>query len=292
MANHVKKRNKNWFHWLLLSPTLLFLGMFLIVPFFLLAVMSFRDVDSLMNLLPTYSFAQYKTVFTSDIYVSTIGSTLWVALLTTVICIVLAYPAAYLLVCAPNRALRTFFYILLVSPLLTSVVIRTFAWIVLLAQNGLVNELLIKLHLIEQPLSLLWNMKAVIIAYVQVMLPFAVLPIATSLGEMNANLKQASMSLGAGRIATFARVTLPLTIPGMLSGAVIVFSLAAGSYITPLLVGGRLQPLLPLSIYQQVMQVANLPLGAAMSLTLLLVVGIVVGILGLILKRWEARMNG
>jgi putative spermidine/putrescine transport system permease protein len=292
MKTRGSKWRKSGFHWLLISPSLLFLGLFLVVPFVLLAVLSFRDVDSLMNLLPTYSFAQYKEIFTSDIYLGTIGSTLWVALVTTAICIVLAYPAAYLLVRSPNRKLRTFFYILLVSPLLTSVVIRTFAWIVLLAQNGLVNEFLLKLHLIDQPLSLLWNMKAVIIAYVQVMLPFAVMPIATSLEDIRPNLRQASMSLGAGRIRTFARVTLPLTVPGMISGAAIVFSLAAGSYITPLLVGGRLQPLLPLAIYQQVMQISNLPLAAAMSFTLLILVAVVVGLLGLIMKRWEAKING
>nr|WP_255131095.1 ABC transporter permease subunit [Bacillus sonorensis] len=100
------------------------------------------------------------------------------------------------------------------------------------------------------------------------------------------------MSLGAGRLRTFFSITLPLTIPGTATGAVIVFSLAAGSYITPLLVGGRMQPLLPLSIYQQVLQVFNLPLAAAMSFTLLAAVFLIVGILGIILKRWEARMNG
>ena len=112
-------------------------------------------------------------------------------------------PAAYVLVKAPNPRLRAFFYILLVSPLLTSVVIRTFAWIVLLSQNGLINGMLLDLQVIEKPLSMLWNMNAVIIAYVQVMLPFAVLPIATSLTDMDRHLRPASMSLGAGRIRTF-----------------------------------------------------------------------------------------
>jgi putative spermidine/putrescine transport system permease protein len=147
------------------------------------------------------------------------------------------------------------------------------------------------MHIINEPLSLLWNMKAVIIAYVQVMLPFAVLPIATSLTDINSNLRNASMSLGVGRIQTFFKVTFPLTIPGLITGAVIVFSLAAGSYITPLLVGGRMQPLLPLSIYQQVMQVFNLPLAAAMSMSLLIVVFLIVGLLGYGLKRWEARLR-
>ncbi|WGI63590.1 hypothetical protein QEN29_25735 [Escherichia coli] len=143
----------------------------------------------MMNTLQSYSLSQYLHVFTTDAYVKAIGSTVWVALQTTVICLLMAYPAAYVLVKAPHPRLRAFFYILLVSPLLTSVVIRTFAWIVLLSQNGLINGMLIDLHLIEKPLSMLWNMNAVIIAYVQVMLPFAVLPIATSLTDMDRHLR-------------------------------------------------------------------------------------------------------
>ena len=280
------------FYWVLLVPVLLFLGVFLVLPLVLLLLLSFRDVDAMMNTLDTYSFSQYVEVFSSDIYLKTIGITLWTALKTTVLCLVMAYPAAYLLVKAPTGRLRALFYILLVSPLLTSVVIRTFSWIVLLSQNGIVNEALISMKLIEKPMPLLWNMNAVIIAYVQVMLPFAVLPLAGSLSEMKPDLKFASMSLGAGRLRTFFFVTLPMTVPGLLTGAMIVFSLSAGSYITPLLVGGRMQPLLPLSIYQQVMQVFHLPLAAAMSITLLAVVSVVIGILGFFQKLWEARING
>lgn len=286
----IKKKNQR-FHWFMLLPACLFLVVFLLAPLVMMLVLSFRDVDSMMNTLQTYSFSQYMHVFTTDAYVKAIGSTVWVALQTTVICLLMAYPAAYVLVKAPNPRLRAFFYILLVSPLLTSVVIRTFAWIVLLSQNGLINGMLLDLQVIEKPLSMLWNINAVIIAYVQVMLPFAVLPIATSLTDMDRHLRPASMSLGAGRIRTFFHVTLPLTIPGMVTGAIIVFSLAAGSYITPLLVGGRMQPLLPLSIYQQVMQVYNLPLAAAMSFTLLVCVLVVVSLLSYLLKRWEVRMH-
>lgn len=280
------------FYWFLLVPVLLFLGVFLVLPLVLLLFLSFRDVDAMMNTLDTYSFSQYVEVFSSDIYLKTIGITLWTALKTTVLCLVMAYPAAYFLVKAQTGRLRALFYILLVSPLLTSVVIRTFSWIVLLSQNGIVNEVLISMKVIEKPLPLLWNMNAVIIAYVQVMLPFAVLPLAGSLSEVKPDLKFASMSLGAGRLRTFFFVTLPMTVPGLLTGAMIVFSLSAGSYITPLLVGGRMQPLLPLSIYQQVMQVFHLPLAAAMAITLLAVVSVVIGILGFFQKRWEARING
>ena len=287
----MKATRQKKFYGILLAPTLIFLGIFLLLPLVQLLILSFQQVDNFFEVIDGYTFSHYIEVLTTPVYLKTIWQTLFVAVITTVICLVLAYPAAYLLVRSPKRW-RAFFYILLVSPLLTSVVIRTFAWIILLAQNGLVNDVLMKTSIIDEPLDMLWNMNAVIIAYVQVMLPFAVLPIATSMSDIKGNLRSASMILGSNRISTFFRVTLPLTIPGMISGAMIVFSLAAGSYITPLLVGGRMQPLLPLSIYQQIMQVYNLPLAAAMAFTLMVLVFLVIAVLGYILKKWEVRVNG
>jgi putative spermidine/putrescine transport system permease protein len=280
------------FAWLMLTPSMLFLLAFLLVPALLLLVLSLHNVDAMLMVLPTYGLSQYVAVFTTSAYVDALWTTVWVAALTAAICILLAYPAAWLLVSTRSRTLRTLLYLILISPLLTSVVIRTFAWIVLLAQNGLINTTLIKLGLLHQPMALLWNLKAVVVAYVQVMLPFAVLPLATSLGEIPAALPRASQSLGAGPAYTFFKVVLPLTFPGMMSGAIIVFTLAAGSYITPLLIGGRLQPLLPIAIYQQALQIANLPLAAALSLTLLVLTAAIAAGMNTIQKRWEARVHG
>ncbi|ORM63941.1 ABC transporter permease [Pantoea rodasii] len=288
----MKISTRNLFPWLLLTPSLMFLLLFLLVPLLQLFDQSLTNVDSLLNPLPGYSLAQYATVFTDPQYLHALWTTLWVSLLTAAITVLLAWPAAWLLVTTQRRGWRTLLYVILISPLLTSVVIRTFAWIVLLAQNGLINGFLLFTGLIPQPLSLLWNMNAVIIAYVQVMLPFAVLPLITSLNEIAPSLRLAAMSLGATPAMTFRRVVLPLTLPGMLTGFIIVFSLAAGSYITPLLIGGRLQPLLPIAIYQQAMQIANLPLAAALSLTLLVMTLIVAGIAGAFLKRWEKKNHG
>ncbi|PWC09666.1 ABC transporter permease [Brenneria corticis] len=285
-------RGAGRFSWALLTPALIFLLLFLLAPLALLAVQSLGNVDSLLEPLPGYGLSQYLIVFTSPDYLHALWTTLWVAVFTALLCLLLAYPAAWLLVSVRSRGWRTLLYVVLVSPLLTSVVIRTFAWIVLLAQNGLINDLLVSAGVVPRPLALLWNMPAVIIAYVQVMLPFAVLPLVTSLNEIAPNLKLASMSLGAGRIETFRRIVLPLTIPGMLTGFIIVFALAAGSYITPLLIGGRLQPLLPIAIYQQALQIANLPLAAALSLTLLFATLLVAFFAGGILKRWERKTYG
>ncbi|MBN3216246.1 ABC transporter permease [Pectobacterium polaris] len=286
------KEKKNAFPWLMLTPCLVFLLLFLLVPLLLLVDQSFTEVDGLLEPLPGFSLMQYIAVFTQYDYLYALWTTLWVSVLTALLTVLLAWPAAWLLVTTRRRTWRTLLYIVLISPLLTSVVIRTFAWIVLLAQNGLVNSVLMATSLIPQPLSLLWNMNAVIIAYVQVMLPFAVLPLITSLNEMAPSLRLASMSLGATPAQTFRWVVLPLTLPGMVTGFVIVFSLAAGSYITPLLIGGRLQPLLPISIYQQAMQIANLPMAAALSLTLLVMTLLVAGAAGQVLKRWERKNYG
>jgi putative spermidine/putrescine transport system permease protein len=292
MSNLKETLKLNAFPWLMLTPCLVFLLLFLLVPLLLLFDQSLTNVDSLLNPLPGYSFAQYLIVFSEPQYRYALWTTLWVSLLTAVITVLLAWPAAWLLVSLKQRGLRTVLYVILISPLLTSVVIRTFAWIVLLAQNGLINGFLLFTGLIPQPLSLLWNMNAVVIAYVQVMLPFAVLPLITSLNDIAPSLRLAAMSLGATPAQTFRRVILPLTLPGMLTGFIIVFSLAAGSYITPLLIGGRLQPLLPIAIYQQAMQIANLPLAAALSLTLLVMTLAVAGVTGLFLKRWEKKNYG
>ena len=262
-------------------PALLFLVAFMVVPMALLVFISFQNGD-----------AGPLSDIASEPGVTDIAVTLGVALLTTALVLLLAYPAASLLVNAKRKGVRTLLYIVLVSPLLTSVVVRSFAWVVMLSQNGLVNQVLEAAGVIEEPLTLLWNMGAVVLAYVQVLLPFAVLPLATSLGEVRPQLRQASMSLGAGRVRSFFSVVLPLTVPGAVNGGVIVFSLTAGSYITPLLIGGGTQPILPLAIYQQAIQISDLRMAAAMAVVLLVLVVLIILPAELFLKRWEAKIYG
>ena len=268
-------------------PALLFLVAFMVVPMALLVIISFQNPDA-----GAFTLERYANLLTSPTYLTDIVVTLGVAILTTALVLLLAYPAASLLVNAKSKGVRTLLYIVLVSPLLTSVVVRSFAWVVMLSQNGLVNQVLEAAGVIEEPLTLLWNMGAVVLAYVQVLLPFAVLPLATSLGEVRPQLRQASMSLGAGRVRSFFSVVMPLTIPGAVNGGVIVFSLTAGSYITPLLIGGGTQPILPLAIYQQAIQISDLRMAAAMAVVLLVLVVLIILPAELLLKRWEAKIYG
>jgi putative spermidine/putrescine transport system permease protein len=276
----------------LMVPGLLFLLCFLVVPVGRLLVASFQNQTAYMQAADGYTLSRYVTLLTTPTYLRDIGVTIGVALLTTVITLLVAYPAANLLATCRNKVLRSVLYVVLVSPLLTSVVVRSFAWVVLLSNNGLVNQVLQFFGLIDQPVTMLWNMGAVIVAYVQVLLPFAVMPLVTSLSEVSSGVRRASACLGAGSVRTFFKVVLPLTVPGAVNGALVVFSLTAGSYITPLLIGGGMQPLLPLDIYQQAMQVSDLRMAAAMAVLLLVIILVIVVPVEIALKRWEERVYG
>ncbi|RGV96023.1 ABC transporter permease [Ruminococcus sp. AF14-10] len=273
-------------YWLMMLPALIFLLVFMVVP------IVFIIQQSLISEAGAFSFERYAQILTSARDWKAIGLTIGVALLVTGFCELLAYPMAYLMARTKSRSWKTVFYIILVSPLLTSVVIRSFAWIVLLTQNGIINTILIAAGVTEKPLTLLWNLKAVILVYVQVLLPFAVMPLSSAFEEISTDYEKASKSLGMGRVATFFKITLPLTVTGAVSGGVMVFALTAGSYITPLLIGGGRQDFLPVRIYQQAIQLMDLQGAGAYSCVLLILVLLIILPVEYALKRWERKVYG
>lgn len=280
----MNKRKK--IYWLMMLPALIFLLVFMVVP------IVFIIQQSLISEAGAFSFERYAQILTSARDWKAIGLTIGVALLVTGFCELLAYPVAYLIARTKSRSWKTVFYIILVSPLLTSVVIRSFAWIVLLTQNGIINTILIAAGVTEKPLTLLWNLKAVILVYVQVLLPFAVMPLSSAFEEISTDYEKASKSLGMGRVATFFKITLPLTVTGAVSGGVMVFALTAGSYITPLLIGGGRQDFLPVRIYQQAIQLMDLQGAGAYSCVLLILVLLIILPVEYALKRWERKVYG
>lgn len=273
-------------YWLMMLPALIFLLVFMVVP------IVFIIQQSLISEAGAFSFERYAQILTSARDWKAIGLTIGVALLVTGFCELLAYPVAYLMARTKSRSWKTVFYIILVSPLLTSVVIRSFAWIVLLTQNGIINTILIAAGVTEKPLTLLWNLKAVILVYVQVLLPFAVMPLSSAFEEISTDYEKASKSLGMGRVATFFKITLPLTVTGAVSGGVMIFALTAGSYITPLLIGGGRQDFLPVRIYQQAIQLMDLQGAGAYSCVLLILVLLIILPVEYALKRWERKVYG
>lgn len=248
-----------------LLPSLTFLALFFAVP---LAQNAVRSV-----LVPSaegtrISGEYYVRLFTDPYYLGILAQTVWVSLEATLICVVLGFPIAYYLVRHGGRWTGLLIF-LLVAPLLTSIIMRTFGWSVILARNGVLNVVLLDLGLIERPLRLLQGPTSVIIGLVHVLVPFMVISIASVLRGIDRQLEEGAQILGAGRLRTFWEITLPLSLDGIATGSIVVFMLANGSFLTMLLLGGGSVVTLPLLIYQQFLLVQNLGFAAAMGNVLL-----------------------
>lgn len=274
-----------------LVPGALFLLALFVVPLASLFLLSLRPVDGYYEPLPGFSLENYRNVFTSSYFSESLGYTIRTALLVTVLCAMLAYPVAWVLSRSTSRTFRMLATIVVVSPLLSSVVVRSFGWRALLSADGLFNRVLIGVGLTDRPLNLLSGQVTVVVVIVHVLLPFAVVTLATSLGRIDEGLLRASSSMGAHPVRTFRQIIWPLSIPGLISGAIIVFSLSMGIYVTPMLVGGANQPLAGLRVYDQAMRVFNHPGAAALSFVLFLVSLLVILLLGAAGRAWDRRIH-
>lgn len=274
-----------------LAPGALFLLALFVVPLASLLLLSLRPVDGYYEPLPGFSLENYRNVFTSSYFSESLVYTIRTALLVTVLCAVLAYPVAWMLSRSTSKTFRMLATIVVVSPLLSSVVVRSFGWRSLLSAEGLFNRILIALGLTDGPMNLLSGPITVVVVVVHVLLPFAVVTLATSLGRIDEGLLRASSSMGAHPIRTFRQVIWPLSIPGLISGGTIVFSLSMGIYVTPMLVGGANQPLAGLRVYDQAMRVFNHPGAAALSFVLFLVSLVVILLLTMAGRAWDRRVH-
>lgn len=268
----------------LLAPAVVLLVIFFLVPSIYLFRLSFREIGPFFEIIPVTTLSNYKAAFTDDFYLNMLMGSVKLTVIVTVLCLLLGYPAAYHMVHAKSSAYRTVLYAVIVSPLLISVIVRSYGWIVLLAQNGLVNGILVRVNIVDTPIRFLGSFESVVIATIHVILPFMILPIASSLQDLDPSLARAAQSMGASPIKVFWRVTLPLTLPGVMAGTVLVIALTLGIYITPLLVAGPLQPLLATGIYYVTLRELNFPLGAALSFILLAFTLLVIGVTGRIVK--------
>ena len=201
-----------------------------------------------------------------------------IGLEVTIGCLLLAYPLGLIYRSAPDWG-RSVITLVVLLPLLTSVVVRTFAWIVILGRQGLVNSILQSLGVIDLPLRLLYTEGGLVVALIQVQMPLMFLPLAGSLVRIPPNLEDASAALGAGAWRTFLRVTLPLTMPGALAGCTLTFAAAVTAFITQSLVGGGQMLLMPSYIYQQAITLQNWPFAAAISMVFLVAVLAVLAVL-------------
>jgi putative spermidine/putrescine transport system permease protein len=251
--------------WLFALPALLLVSLLLVIPYINIGIMSFRTPSTTAPYAPGFTIANYLRILGDSLYLSLLAETLLFAAITTVICVVLAFPVAFHLARTTSRW-RGLLYAGVLSPLLTGVVIRCFGWIVLLANNGLVNQALGTIGL--GPFQLMYNATGVTIALVHVFLPFMILPLMNAVQSVDPHLEEAARTLGASRMRVFRRVVLPLIIPGLHSGVILVFVLAASAYVIPMLLGGGRVQTLPTVMVQQLMGSLLWPFGAALALTL------------------------
>lgn len=229
---------------------------------------------------PAYSFANYEAFFAEQSNVRVLFQTIEVSVVATAICLIIGYPTAYLIVGASNR-LRTALIVLVLIPYLTSGLARTYAWVVILGDRGLINNLLLDLGLIPSPLPLIYNRTAVYIGMVHIMLPVMILPLIGVMHGIDKSLVAAARSMGARPLAAFWRVFFPLTLPGVRSGALLVFVICLGFYITPQALGGLRDAMLSTFIVAQVESALNLGSIAASAFILLGIAAVVLSIFGL-----------
>lgn len=261
----------------LLSPPLLLLLVVFLLPLFVMVPTSLRPYIPGKGIGEGFTAEHYVKALTDGYYLEIIGRTLALGTIVTLTCLVLGYPLAYYLARTASRW-RPWLMLLVVFPLLLNLVVRTFGWIALLANRGLVNDTLIALGLIETPIKLLFNFSGLLIALTHIFLPFMVLVLVGVIRNLPRDVEDAARVLGAGWAATFFRITVPLSMPGIIAGSILVFVLTVSALVTPRLLGGPTYKVMSTLIYDQFLQLLNWPAGAALSFIL---TAIAVGLISL-----------
>jgi len=261
---------------LLLLPSLLFLAIFFALPALGLVSYSVLTQSPEGTVGLPFTLAHYQHFFGTPLYSRVLLITLRISLMTTAAAVALAYPVA-LVMSRSAPAFRRVITMIVIAPLIVSVVVRTYGWELILGNGptGILNWLLLATGIAKSPLRLLYTETAVVIGSLHVFFPMMVLPLASSLGKIDPRLEDAARTLGAGVWRTFRRVTLPLSLPGLATGCGLVFSLTAGSFVTPAILGGTGAQMLGMLVDQQILVVYDWPFGATVASVLVAIVLIV-----------------
>ncbi|MCG3209977.1 MAG: Spermidine/putrescine transport system permease protein PotB [Anaerolineae bacterium] len=256
---------------LLLSPAAFWLLLFFVAPLVIVLVVSFSKRSLLGVVDYTFNLDNYLRVVTTPIYLKILWKSLWLAILNTAICLAIAYPFAFYIARQTPRRQNILIFLVMV-PFWTNFLVRTYALIFILRDSGLINNILVGLGVISQPLQIMFTESAVMIGLVYGYLPFAVLPLYASIEQLDFNFVQAAQDLGANNVKVFLRVILPLTMPGVVAAAIITFIPTLGAYVTPDLMGGGNTFLIGNLLQQQFMTVRDWPFGSALGIILMVMV--------------------
>ena len=259
----MREQSDRWVNLALSTPAILTIAVVVFLPILWLGWMSFFDAAGQLTT------ENYARIWESDLYLETFIITFKISLTVTVLCALLGYPLAYTLTRLPSTAAAIAMICVLI-PFWTAILVRTYAWLVLLQRKGVINSVLLQSGLIEEPLQLAHNMTGSIIGMVHVMLPFLVLPVYATMKSIDQDLLRASQSMGASPTESFWRVFFPMSLPGLFAGVVMVFVLSLGFFTTPALLGGGRVQMLAQRIESSVTLYANW--GAASALGVVLIV--------------------
>lgn len=272
-------------YWLTGPALLVFLGL-VIIPLGMTVLLSFYDWGQYKGIVPEFTLKNWVEIATDSYFLEIFLRTFRIAVLVTLFSIVIGVPEAYIL----NRmspGWRSICLLAVLGPLLVSVVARTLGWALLLGSNGLVNQGLMALGVIGSPLEFMFTETGIVIALTHVLIPFMILAVWASLQRLDPQIENAASSLGAGFVTIWRRVILPQIVPGILSGSIIVFALAASAFASPAIIGGRRLKVAATLAYDEFLNTLNWPLGAAVAVLLLVaLVAIIVGSNRLIERRY------
>src|SRR6516225_6700284 len=268
-------------------PPLLWVTTFLLLPYILMFCYSFWSVSQTQGIVHSWTIENYRQLFSIQVYWQTLLRSMWIAVRVTFFSLLLGYPLAYFLsFCAGAR--KDLYYQLVIIPLWVSYLVRAYAWRTILGSEGVLNTLLQYMHLTKHPLEfLLYSPFAVVLTLTHIYTPFTFLPVYASLEHIPRELVEASHDLGASPASTFWRVIFPLSLPGVLAGATFAFVLSLGDFLSPLLIGGPSGIMISNVVVSLFGAAYNWPLGAAISLCMLL---LVIGLLT-VLQRIEKKLS-
>jgi putative spermidine/putrescine transport system permease protein len=282
-------RRPNLTPWTLIGPVLVLFVVFFAVPVLVLFASSFERIDTAtFRVIERLTLFNYRKFLFDAYYVGVLLTTLKLSGLVTLAALVTGYPVAAHLAKARGRE-RGVLMLLIVSPLLVSLVIRSFGWVIVLGPKGLVNAVLLALSLVTAPVKLIYTETAVVVGLTHVFYPFMVLAIYSALQNIDAAVVRAARNLGASPAQTFWRVTLPLSVPGIVAGSLIVFALSVSSFVTPTLLGGPWVKVVAYLAWEQNLVVLDWGFAAAISVILLVVTALVMLVYNQLVERsWFA----
>lgn len=266
------------------APATLYVIALLVLPFLMLVYLSFHQSDPVIGFKPGFTLHNYVQLVDSPVYFDSMVGTARLALVVTACSLLLGYPIAWFLARS-----RSYFVPLatavVVVPLFVSVVVRSFGWMVLLGREGTLNAVLLALGLIGEPVQFLYTEGAVTAGLVHILVPLMILPIASVLRGIDSSLDEAARSLGASGSRAFWTVVFPLSLPGVGAGSVLVFSHVIAAFVLPALIGSERVKLVATMIYQQVMVIGNVPLGAALGVVMVIATFALIGVAQILSKR-------